>query len=362
MIGVLLGTELQRLRDALEAALPDEVVLTPFVRYTFGTELNLVAPIGGSYRATTDAFVRWIAVSTERVRVLVERVSEAHTTPTPMVAFKTECLPAVLARRPTPWYGTADHFEAVFVRGGQPFLDRRSLRQHLRALATPGGARILAVGGPPRSGKTYTIELISYLADVQATAGDKFNILWVDLDDEATFLLSPGDLASAIVDKLPMRVEARPPKSDRWVPELRDWIVREVKRSGGTWWLVLDNFHHPDLPQDTRSLIGQLMVQADRAVPELRVVMLTHTPELLPAKLAGRILTEQTASVGPPELTAFFTQLVRDGVFDATPGAIDQAVRTVLQDAGTPPDLAVVAREAARVVGAFRAATPGAGV
>src|SRR5687768_316086 len=67
--------------------------------------------------------------------------------------------------RPQINAATVDHFNVTFVDNNLALINRTVLRKSLKQLAGSEltGARILVVNGPPLSGKSYSIELISYL-------------------------------------------------------------------------------------------------------------------------------------------------------------------------------------------------------
>jgi hypothetical protein len=60
--------------------------------------------------------------------------------------------------------GVSDPFDDVLLPGDRPFVNRAELRRHLRDLTSREGAPILRIGGPPRSGKSYSIYLIEHAA------------------------------------------------------------------------------------------------------------------------------------------------------------------------------------------------------
>jgi hypothetical protein len=73
-----------------------------------------------------------------------------------MLRLRAELRPLVIA-------AAVDPFLVCRLTGSNVMVDRADLRRHLRAMADPHGKRLLVVRGPRRSGRTHTVQLLSYL-------------------------------------------------------------------------------------------------------------------------------------------------------------------------------------------------------
>jgi hypothetical protein len=82
-----------------------------------------------------------------------------------------------------PWAAVAriDPFQVCRLTGSNVMVDRTDLRGYLRAMANPYGKRLLVVKGPRRSGRTHTLQLLSYLEQEQGG----FTLTSIDLESFA---------------------------------------------------------------------------------------------------------------------------------------------------------------------------------
>lgn len=241
----------------------------------------------------------------------------------------------------------SDPFLTPFAHSGS-FIGRRALRAHLRALTEEGGARILVVDGPPGSGKSYTLRLITHLSRQLQT----FSVAAINLEEEAFHAIGPGEVARSMALQMGADVSAMPPPAEaasRWILDLRDWLLGETRRQGTAWWFVFDGFDHEDVPFETRDFIRHLVVAAQQATTTLRIVLLGWSEDLVPMNIRAYVLRETIEPLGQADLRQFLQELSHAGVLPLDARGVDE-VFTAIQNAATKSGsgLASVAAEAVR--------------
>jgi AAA domain-containing protein len=201
-----------------------------------------------------------------------------------------------------PWYQPPDPLETCIVGSDQAFIDRVELRQQIQRLLPQGGWRALVVHGDPHSGRSFSLELISY---VVGDAGDA-RVVVVDLKDSAPDL-GPEDLVRRIALQMTLELAGIPPQTaqaPKWNEELRDWLIGRIEGSGLTCWLVIDAIDTVRPSDATMDLIWKLAAAA-RNRPRLRVVLLACS-ERPPDPV--RALEEKIKPIDRDMIEAFFTQ------------------------------------------------------
>lgn len=241
---------------------------------------------------------------------------------------------AILARlqaasAPTWYPRPADPFEACFIEPGpQPFINRKTLRQFLREIDTPGGFPLLAVNGLSKTGKSYSFQFIGYLKRRLSS----YLLAWVDLKDEVYGEYKPEDLARDIADSFGWDVVSMPRRpSTRYPKELTRWMLGQSNRGDQPprAVIVLDGFHQPELYGETREFVQELIKQIAANTSQLRLVLLNYSDNLLPPGLPP-IRKEPLTVLSRPELSEFFTDLARQKGQNPTPDAIDSIVDWVI--------------------------------
>lgn len=181
---------------------------------------------------------------------------------------------------------SSDPYEVRQLPSKRVFINRKTLRAALRNLASPNGARVLVVYGPPEVGKTYSFYLIDHIARHPKEGG--FEICRFDLENPAA--PQPGELAFQIVltiggDAAKMPSQGPATSTARWTVFLLEWVVAELKRLDKPHYLVFDGFSKVELPDDTHSLITGLAQRAQevgRLRDLVRVVLLSYSGLLHP--------------------------------------------------------------------------------
>jgi hypothetical protein len=241
-----------------------------------------------------------------------------------------------LLQRAEQLQGNTDPFEAVLLVGARPFVNRRQLRDNLRALASRVSQRVGGVSGSAGSGKSYSLQYIAHVIQ-QTEAGQ---VISVEETLDTCKFVQPEDLAAriflqigkgALISSMPRKANTNP---GRWVVELRDWIVGELNQTelakeGKIWWLVADGICSQDVPKTTRELVQHLCKSAHVNVPCLRVILLDSTEEFFPADILSAVANEQIAPIGRPEVQEYFENLASSGYLRIDAEGIKVAVNKV---------------------------------
>jgi hypothetical protein len=215
----------------------------------------------------------------------------------------------------------------------RPFVDRRRLRRLLPLLHRMDDetVRILLVQGEPYSGKSYTADFIQHLS---VHLG--FRVRRVELLKHATGReLTPEILGRAIVDEMKL-AEAMPPvERDQvawWTTYYLSWLARNLRDTGDTWWIVIDDFAQVNVPRAVYEFIEVLALELDRSLDSIRLVLVGFDRDL-PEKLVPILKVDRTEPITETHLVDYFAQFLHDHVpaVDAgeAPRVIAEAVRSV---------------------------------
>ncbi|PYQ25968.1 MAG: hypothetical protein DMF56_25975 [Acidobacteria bacterium] len=231
-----------------------------------------------------------------------------------------------------------DHYAVCFA-DNRPFVNRIPLRQTLRIL-TMGGPRILVVRGEPRSGKTYTSNLIKYLARQFG-----FELVRIDLVRYAAGQdVSPVDLGTAIASQMGFAGAPAPGNEQlaRWTVAYFDWFVGQLRSSAAqakTWWVVIDGFQSVSVPLAVDDFVDEFCARVDEALLSVRVVLISYERDL-PVEMAPIVTEDKTAPITVDDLTSFFLKFysehlpaVTDREDRASTHAVDIALKMEAADA-----------------------------
>jgi hypothetical protein len=156
-------------------------------------------------------------------------------------------------------------------------------------------------------------------------------------------------------DTLPRQEE----KMDaNWQMMLASWVVNQTRKSDALWWIVLDGFDHPNLPDATRQMVQTLMITAVRNAPRLRVVLLGYNEVMLPIKYRRLVEVEEIGEITPNDIHTFFQWLFerRKQVYSEPyqDDMIDTLTATVLDKVaayqGTPKYLCKLSAEVEKTI------------
>jgi hypothetical protein len=106
--------------------------------------------------------------------------------------------------RPVAAAAMLDPFQVCRLTGSYVMIDRTDLRKYVRAMARPTGKRLLVVKGPRRSGRSHTVQLLSYLE--QQHGG--FTLVPIDLE---SFARATGMPITSASNESPIQVVTQRP-------------------------------------------------------------------------------------------------------------------------------------------------------
>lgn len=228
----------------------------------------------------------------------------------------------------------SDPFSDTRLYRGEAFLDRRKLREALRRLAADQGPNVLVVNGPPGSGRSYTRALIEHASRRLGT----FQVAWIPLE-EAGVKLEPDGLAWQIACKLGRRdapVPARQSTGKRWAQDLALWLLSLPRPGEPVWWILLDGFDDPDIPEDTIALMQNLALHicSGEAQRRFRLVLLEY-PRPLPHSIRRAVVPEELQppdAIGEVDVRDYFEAFFRGLNQTLVPEAMTMLVGSVLDD------------------------------
>ncbi len=234
-------------------------------------------------------------------------------------------------------------WHSSWVRNGFPFADRAALRETLEDLSSAGGRAILRIEGDPRSGKTYTTELLEYVSEASAW---KFKIIQVKIEEGGDQGMNALTLAQIIVGEMGFANTPRDsPLLDPTVhniSSLLSWILRCAINSGRQWWLFFDGFRFLPQQNSARSLAQGLADKiANGSHRQYLRLILTDFDTLLSRVDDEKIAYDRLVTPLPdPEARAAvrdcLDRVYKDAKRNPAPGDLDARTEAVL--AGIPPN------------------------
>jgi hypothetical protein len=340
---ILTSSQAEQLREALVGAFTP-ASLEMFLDDKFGKKLhNLVNPAAAPdfpylvYKlidvANTEGWVLKLAQEAHQehqhqalLATFIESLpaGQLATSAAPAGHLVTDAIPTHLLSA-TCLYGSTD----------MCFLNRDRLRNALRALDT-GVARIATIDGPEHSGKSYSYQLILYLADMS----QRFQPVFIDLTQASGPNYGPDRLATRIalqmgIDLPPERLLKKEAQGAIWATELSEYLIGRTHAASKQWWVVLDGILQGSLPPDTGHFIHALAQGALQA-PKLRVVLLSYKQEMLPSNVQFRAVGETIPPVQDLDLHEFFERLLDSHGTEPKASMIDFAVNWIAERVAPP--------------------------
>lgn len=303
----LRADDFEALKKALLDAFSSEAALAPVVRRASGGRSVEQVGTGADLGETVEKLIRRAADEAWVPTLLEEAVKER---PQHEALARLRDDWRVGTRFGGPGGVGTNHYKALILPGKMVLIGRQPLRDAVRALDT-GQVRVLVVDGDAETGKTYSLQYISYVAEALRT----FRFAPVDLErvpKNAANKVDAFGLGAAIGDAL-VGMPAPAPPADL---NLTTWIEQYCNELGralpgdAVRWLILDSFHKVTSEQSAYDLIAALAMRAYLDLGTLRVVLLSYRDhEWLKARVVGAVEYEQIASIGHVELIHFFSQL-----------------------------------------------------
>lgn len=258
---------------------------------------------------------------------------------------------------PRPLPAGFDQYSLGLLPPRRAFINRLPLRDHLRELSDPDGARVLLVKGAPGLGKSHSWYLISYVGDrVGAYEPHRFDVAdWTGPKMDARQLMAEMfiELGWPLAE---VDLAAQP---DTAVRLLVSAFKNRARNLPKPVCLVFDGFTSGTADEFARRFVVGMANAANEDLDlDVRVVLLEVEAQL-PAILELEALSENLGNGRREDLPDFFKAAAKVVGERPDADAMKILVDTVL---GPPPHpaefpLSVVGPKAARVAGAaFRAA------
>ncbi|HEY0778932.1 MAG TPA: effector-associated domain EAD1-containing protein [Gemmatirosa sp.] len=244
-----------------------------------------------------------------------------------VIAYREELL-AALDCTTTTNLGGYPPYETCFVAGQQAFIGRLTLRQFIRDLAEPYGVHVLVVNGLSRTGKTYSLQLLSYVSNHQEPP---YQLAWATLENEVASTYAPETLARRYAAQLGWNEGTIPQRpSTRYAKEIAWWIIGEAKRARVPQVLVFDSFNKVDLHAETRELVQELLTAVSATTSRVRLVMLNYEQDLFPPVLPGPVRGELVAVLTRHELVEYFKTVAQHRGVTAESAVVQRIVDSVV--------------------------------
>ena len=336
----------RRLVDALVLAFPTPQALTDLVYYAdFNPPKTLpeITTASGILSMVRELITK--ADAEGWLPKLVEEAVKANDQHAPLVAFRDEIKPLIIA-------ANADHYR-VLLMGDRPLIDRDPLRDAAQRLSS-GQKRILVVDGEPVTGKSHTIWFIRYLREQHKN----FNVIWIDLRDLATAasdgVIDPSMIARSMALQMSMPDLVREREEETWAAWTNvfcDALTGKLAAAPQPWWLVIDNFSVVPLPHDSLGLVKKLCERLSINLPNLCVVLLSYK-ESIPDTVEPDVEREKINPLDAGHLGLFFKALYDSRQHQVADAVIAERVADVLRsvDPNHPRRLEAIAAQVTRVV------------
>jgi len=255
----------------------------------------------------------------------------------------------LLRQADVPWEAPPDPFDAFFVSGGRPFIDRSGIRDHLRAsLRGPTGPRVVVISGTRPCGKTWSWHFLTFLEGKL----DGLRTAKIDLAE-----LPPPPTPFAVMQTVALRLGLEEPRVDRTAKgstqakHLVDWFAGRLQEGKARYILTLDSLDHSRLPDETEDLIDGLAREAADQGDPLRFALVLLGPCFDLSHVDTFVLgEEQIHPLAEEDVRTFLRRLGEHRGKPLPPQAIDRVVASAF--ANPPPDpieaMSQVSRQVAR--------------
>jgi hypothetical protein len=192
---------------------------------------------------------------------------------------------------------------------GTVMVDRKPLRAAVEELHDLQGRRVLVIKGDSWSGKSHSVQLITFIADVVGG----FTLVELDLDphrdDQTRLVITARDLASRLIRLMGYQIAWPESSGDRqwskWVTEFGDEFARCAATDATRRWIVIDGMNKVLLDQSAVDLVQDLTTRIYKSLPRLRLVLVGYE-QSLPPLIMPYIQEEKVARIGDNDLIEFF--------------------------------------------------------
>jgi hypothetical protein len=228
-------------------------------------------------------------------------------------------------------------FDVVRLTGSHVMVDRFAFRRALREISKPLGKRILVVMGEPKTGKSHSVQLISYVNGILGT----FQLRIVDLEvfnrlrDQSQPIqpVQPLELAQRLIKLLNFRMElpAAPTDSQwsRWVLNFCDDFEAAAALRADPQWIVIDGFNSVLVSQPALDLVKELAYRINQGLRHFRLVLLGFDSSL-PVQVLPTVEVEKILRISEVDLIQFFATAYEQAGVPLDEQIIASAVRRIL--------------------------------
>lgn len=191
---------------------------------------------------------------------------------------------------------------ALWVRETMPFFSRAKLRPVIMQLLESDAQPILRIVGPPKSGKSYTRELIEHVC---AESRPDIQVVLAEIPEGTGPSYRAKDLADTLVTPTIRNVSDVPADdhSSDYPATLCRFVLNAAINSPGRWIYVLDGFNQPHIKKQTRELVQAFAASiagTGTFRKRMRLVLVDY-PTSLPRVQLGTVLDDTVPEVA--ELT-----------------------------------------------------------
>jgi hypothetical protein len=219
--------------------------------------------------------------------------------------------------------GTAtvqDPFEEVLLAANRPFVNRRDLRACARDLASPTGARVLRIEGPPSSGTSFSYYLLQHVAARQGFHVKPFVVAQRSRVDE---------LADEILRNLGVTSPALPAQglesTEKWADKLALAVKQTIETNRQPLFMLFHDFP-PAPPPETLSFISRLATFSDQDLRDLLRVVLVRFPGTLASDVDDVALREDAVPFTHADMVAFVMQISKARGWQLTEASVNAKI------------------------------------
>lgn len=164
----------------------------------------------------------------------------------------------ILQGRPLRFHIPSRVWDTMLLALDLPFINREMTRVAIERFDNPliattraAGVRVLVVKGPQESGKSYTYDYLRYVCSFLGSTNVR--LVWIDLKKQASPLIGPADLTTALLDQINPRWRSegvqlpdQTQQSSRWVNQLSTTIATQISATGVMTIIVIDGLDSKD--------------------------------------------------------------------------------------------------------------------
>ena len=320
----LTGPQAIALRDALSEAFPDEDRFGDVVLLA-NKRLNMVSAPGRPLPSRILETIKDAEANNWLLDLLEHAVASNPADP-----ILTDLANRLKATAPPPGVSP---YHMCRLSGGTVMVNRKPLRAAVEELNDRQGRRILVIRGDSRSGKSHSLQLITFIADMVGG----FTVVPVDLDPrqdtQTRRVIGAHDLASRLVSLCGYGIPIPEPPSDRqwskWVTAFGDEFAKLANVEPAPRWIVIDGMNKVLLDQSAVDLIQDLASRVYSALTRLRLVLVGYE-QSLPALVLPYIQEEKVARISDADLLEFFVLARQELNKHADEDAVAEVVARVL--------------------------------